>query len=479
MLNPPFKGRFSRSARSPAVAPSGTIYYPLWLAYATGVLEEAGFNVKLIDAPAQGLTLEEVVAKINDFSPGLIVLDSSTPSIFSDIKSAETLKDVFPQSFIVLVGTHVSVLPEETLRMSIKIDAVARREYDYTLRDLASALTEKRPLHSVEGLSFRVKDEYIHNADRPFIEDLDALPFVSKVFKKHLHIKDYYFAAANFPMVMTMSGRGCPNRCYFCVYPQTFHSRKYRMRSPDNIVDEFEWILDNIPGVKEIGIEDDTFTADYLRTRQISELIIKRNIRCRWYCNVRADLDYETLHVMKKAGCRLVTTGIESGNQQVLDSMHKNLRLDQIVQFVADAKKAKILVHGCLVFGNPGETKEMIRESLEFVKKLNCDSMQFYPLFVYPGTEAYNRVINAGYLKTTDYSQWVSESGQHNSVINLPNLSAEELVQICEAALKSYHFRPAYIGMKLKQAVFHPSEGRRTARSALHYIRSLTARDNI
>lgn len=478
MLNPPFKGRFSRSARSPAVAPSGTIYYPLWLAYATGVLEEAGFNVRLIDAPAHGLNLKEVIASLNNFSPRMIVLDSSTPSIFSDVKSAETLKDVFPQSLVVLVGTHVSALPEETLRMSKKIDAVARREYDYTLRDLALALNEQRSLHSVKGLSFRAKDEYIHNDNRPFIEDLDALPFISKVYKKHLFIEDYYFAAANFPMVMTITGRGCPNRCYFCVYPQTFHSRKYRIRSPENIVDEFEWILDNIPGVKEIGIEDDTFTADSLRTRQICELIIERNIRVKWYCNVRSDLDYETLRVMKKAGCRLVTTGFESGNQKVLDNMQKNLKLEQIEHFVANAKKVKILVHGCLVLGNPGETKEMIQESLEFVKKLNCDSMQFYPLFVYPGTEAYERVTKAGYLKTTDYSQWVSESGQHSSVINLPDLSAEELVQICKAALKSYHFRPAYIGMKLKQAVLHPSEGRRTARSALHYIRSLTAQDN-
>lgn len=479
MLNPPFKGRFSRSARSPAVAPSGTIYYPLWLAYATGVLEEAGFNVRLIDAPAHGLNLKEVLSSLNDFSPEMIVLDTSTPSIFSDVKSAEMLKDTFPQSYVVLVGTHVSALPEESLRMSKKIDAVARREYDYILRDLAFALKEKKPLSSVKGLSFRKGDGYIHNDNMPFIEDLDALPFVSKVYKKHLFFEDYYFAAANFPMVMTMSGRGCPNRCYFCVYPQTFHSRQYRMRSPENIVDEFEWILKNIPGVKEIGIEDDTFTADNLRTRQISDLIIARKIRCKWYCNVRSDLDYETLRVMKKAGCRLVTTGFESGNQKMLDYMHKNLQLEQIEKFVANAKKAKILVHGCLVFGHPGETKETIQESLEFVKKLNCDSMQFYPLIVYPGTEAYERVTKAGYLKTIDYSQWVSKGGQHTSVINLPGLSAEELVQICNDSLKSYHFRPAYIWMKFKQAILHPSEGRRTAKSAFHYIRSLMVRDNI
>ena len=122
---------------------------------------------------------------------------------------------------------------------------------------------------------------------------------------------------------------------------------------------------------------------------------------------------------------------------------------------------------------------DTIQESLEFVKKLNCDSMQFYPLLAYPGTEAYERVVKAGYLKTTDYSQWISQEGQHNSVIDLPGLSSEELVQICKDSLKSYHFRASYIGMKLKQAILHPSEGRRTAKSAFHYIRSLMVQDNI
>jgi len=250
------------------------------------------------------------------------------------------------------------------------------------------------------------------------------------------------------------------------------------MRSPENLVDEVDWILSNMPGVREIGIEDDTFTADKNRVRQICEIILTRNLHFKWYCNVRSDLDFETLHLMKKAGCRLVTTGFESGNQDVLDHMHKNLILDQIVKFVAAAKKAKILVHGCLVLGNPGETKAMIQESLRFVKKLNCDSMQFYPLIVYPGTEAYEQVVQAGYLKTTDYSRWISDSGQHSSVIDMPGLSAEELVDICRSALRTYHFRPAYIGMKLKQAVQNPREGLRTARSAWHYIRSLMKRES-
>jgi len=473
VLNPPFKDKFSRTSRSPAVTKGGTLYYPFWLAYATGVLEEAGFNVRLIDAPADGLVVKDVVDRIKGFSPRLIVLDTSTPSIYSDVAVGEELKETFPESFIVLVGTHPSALPEKTLLLNEKIDAVARREYDYTLRDLACALRDEDELKSVEGLSFRQDGTVIHNPGRHYIQSLDKLPFVSKVYRKHLTIKNYFFAAANYPMVMIITGRGCPNRCFFCVYPQTFHSRRYRMRSTENVVDEFEWIVNNLPEVKEIGIEDDTFTAQHHRAREISELIIKRGIRIKWYCNVRPDLDYETLLLMSKAGCRLVTTGFESGNQEMLDRIHKGMKLGKIRVFMENANRAGVLVHGCIMMGNPGETRETIRESVEFAQKLNCDSMQFYPLYVYPGTEAYEWAKENGYLTTMNYSRWLTEDGYHNCVIDLPDLSAEELVFLSNDALKKYHLRLAYLWMKMKQAFRKPCEGIRTVRSAIIFFKFL------
>ena len=473
MLNPPFMGRFSRSSRSPAVAKGGTIYYPVWMAYATGVLEEAGFDVMLIDAPAEGLSIDEILPSIRTFSPGMIVLDTSTPSLSSDIRTASFLKEQFPGAFVVLVGTHVSALPDETLRISRNIDAIARREYDLTLRELAGALQTGIPLSLVDGLSFWQGDGIIHNPDRPFIDDLDRIPFVTKVYKKHLNVRNYSFAAAHFPMVMIFSGRGCRHRCTFCVYPQTFHGRGYRVRSPENVVEELAWIKSEMPEVKEIGIEDDTFTSDRSRVRRICELLLEKNLRLTWYCNVRPDLDYETLRVMKSAGCRLVTTGFESGSQKMLDVMKKDLRLDRMRRFVKNARKAKILVHGCIVIGYPGETRETIRQSLYFAKKLNCDSMQFYPLYVYPGTEAYQKSMEEGCLSTTDYSLWVTDQGYHNCVLNLPDIPAEELRRISDQAMKSYHFRPSYVGKKLWQGMVHPGEGWRSIKSAAVFMKSL------
>jgi radical SAM superfamily enzyme YgiQ (UPF0313 family) len=374
------------------------------------------------------------------------------------------------------VGTHPSALPEETLRISKNIDAVARREYDFTILDLAKAIAEKKDLHSVLGLSFRRVNEAVHNPDGPFIEDLDTLPFVSKVYKKHLNIRKYFFAAANYPMVMIITGRGCPYRCFFCVYPQTFHGHKYRLRSPGNVVDEFEYIVKELPQVKEIGIEDDTFTADIPRARQICELILKRKIKIKWYCNVRADLDLETMQLMKRAGCRLVTAGFESANQEVLNNMRKGIKVEQIRDFVKNAKKTGILVHGCFMAGNPGDTKETLKEDLKLAQELNCDSVQFYPLYAYPGTEAYTWAEQNGYLTTKDFSKWLSEDGYHNCVVSLSNLYDKELVQLCDKALKDYHLRFAYLWMKFQQIFTHPSETDRTIKSAWNYFSYLLKR---
>ena len=470
MLNPPFLPRFSRSQRSPAVTKGGTLYYPFWLASATGVLEEKGHEVRLVDAPAQALDLRGTVEYARDFKPNLVVLDTSTPSIYNDIKVGELIKEAVVESFVVLVGTHPSALPEETLKLGNNIDAVARGEYDYTILELAESLKDNSSLDSVDGISFRTGEDITHNKDRGLIEDVDKLPFLSRVYRRHLNVRNYYFAAADYPVIQIVSARGCPNRCFFCLYPQTFYSRKFRPRSAENVVEEFFYIKDNFPEVKEIGLEDDTFTASRKRAREISRILIESKNRQKWYTNVRSDLDFETMALMKEAGCRLVTVGFESASQKVLDGMHKGLKLEQSIEFMRYAKKLGILVHGCIMVGNPGETRKTMEESFNFAKKLDCDSMQFYPLIVYPGTEAYEWAKANEYLLTEDFSQWLTSSYAHNCVVSFPHLSREEMVDFCERAYSRYHLNFRYLAGKLLQTVVSPSEGRRTIRSALKYL---------
>lgn len=475
-LNPPFKGRFSRTSRSPAVTSGGTLYYPFWLAYSAGAAESAGHEILLLDAPADGLSIEGVLDKINHFEPGIVVLDTSTPSIYSDVAVAESIKKALPNCFVVLVGTHPSALPEETLALSPLLDAIAIGEYDYTIRDLAGALDDGSPPSSVSGLAFRQKEEIICTAPRDKIEDLDDLPFVSEIYKRHLNHNNYFFAAAKYPMVMIITGRGCPFRCFFCVYPQTFHSRRYRARSPENVVAEFEYIKENFPDVKEIGIEDDCFAANPERVRKICRLLIERNVGATWYCNVRGDVDYETLKLMKEAGCRLVTVGFESADQQVLDQMNKNGKVTKYHKFAEDTRRAGIMVHGCIMCGTPGDSRKVQEDNYRFAVKINCDSMQFYPLYVYPGTEAYEWAKEKGYLHTEDYSKWLKEDGSHNCVISMDDMTAEEMVALCETNLRRYHLRPRYLLMKLAQAIRDPQEGWRSIKSGMLFFKKIFRR---
>ena len=471
-LNPPFKGRFSRASRSPAVTRGGTLYYPLWLAYAVGVAEQAGHEVRFYDAPAEGLTVSDVLVRLDDFRPELIIVDTSTPSIYADVKVAQRLKERYPQAFVLLVGTHPSALPQETLNLSGAIDGVAMGEYDYTIRDLAGALETRRSLAQVDGLVFRENNQLVSNRQRVRIEDLDPIPFVASVYRKHLDYRNYFFAAASYPMVMIITGRGCPYRCFFCVYPQVFHGRRYRMRSPENVVEELAYIQKTFPNVKEIGIEDDCFTSDKKRVERICTRIIAKNLHVKWYCNVRGDLDYPLLKLMRQAGCRLVTVGFESGSQQVLDNMHKRATVERYHQFARDAHRAGLLVHGCIMTGNPGDTPETLKQGYELARKMDCDSMQFYPLYVYPGTEAYDWALKEDYLQTEDFSKWLTPDGFHNCVINTPQMSGKEMVTLCDHYLKKYHLRPGYLLRKAWQAVRHPAEGYRSLKSGKVFLQS-------
>ncbi len=461
LVNPPFKGRFSRTSRSPAITLGGTIYYPFWLAYAAGVLEQNGYNVRLVDAPADGLSVEDIIAGAEPAPPRLIVVDTSTPSLLHDIGVAGRLKDRFPRAFVLLVGTHPSAFPEQTLAMSDRVDAVAVGEYDHTLRDLAGCLERGGDMEAVDGLVLRRNGQVTRNRPRALIEELDELPFASEVYRKHLNIRNYFFAASDYPMVMIITGRGCPYKCFFCVYPQTFHSRRYRPRSAANVVDEFQYIARNLPEVREVGIEDDTFTVDQERVREICRLIIERGIRLKWYCNVRVNLGLETMRWMRKAGCRLVTVGFESADQASLNRMHKGITVEQIKEFVRNTRKAGLLVHGCFMMGNPGETRESMEQSLKLAKELNCDTMQFYPLLVYPGTEAYAWAKERGYLISENYADWADEAGMYRSLLDIPGLPHEEIEAFCRRAIREYYLRPRYMVMKLGSMVRHPDEIRR------------------
>jgi radical SAM superfamily enzyme YgiQ (UPF0313 family) len=485
-INPPFLPRYSRESRSPAVAKSGTLYYPMWLAYAVGYCEKNGHDVLFLDAPAAGLTLPDTIRRVADFGPALAILDTSTPSIYSDIEVAAALKKEIPGLFTVLVGAHVSALPRETLELNPSVDAVAFGEYEGTVVQLAQVLAQsddRESLQAVDGLAFRDGARAIvKNKPRPYLDNLDDLPMVSAVYKKHLSIDPYFYGHSRHPLIVIVTGRGCPFHCTYCVVPQVLQGHRYRRRSVENVAAEFKYIRDNFPQVKEIMIEDDTLTADPARCRDLSALLIAQGLTSiPWSANSRADVDLETMRAMKRAGCRLFCVGFESGDQRILDNIKKGTKIPRIRQFVRDARRAGILIHGCFMVGNRGETSETLETTLRFAMDLSPDTAQFFPIMAYPGTSDYAYFKEKGWIMTEDYRRWLTEDGLHSSVVSNPDVSYETLVDFCDRARRKFYLRPAYIAGKVLEIVRRPGEAKRIIKAGLtlfHYLfrRSLAAK---
>lgn len=470
-INPPYKaefGKFSRESRSPAITKSGALYYPLWLIYAAAYCEKHGFQITFLDAPAKQMNEELSLAYIKEQASDavLFVLGTSTPSIKSDVRFADSIKELYPDSFILLVGTHPSARPEETMGYSANIDAIAIGEYDNIVLELANAIKAKEDIGNVRGLCIKDEDTFKRTAPMPAMRDLDKIPLAAEFIAKYLNPRDYFFAAATYPSIQIFTGRGCPFRCNFCVYPQTMHGHAFRARTAENVVAEFEYIAKNFPEVKEVVIEDDTFTANKKRVLEICSLLIERklNKRLRWLCNARVNLDLETMKAMKKAGCRLIIPGIESGSQQILDNIKKGTKVEQFHTYVANAKKAGLLIHACYMVGNCGETRETMQQTLDLALKLNTDTAQFFPLIPYPGTEAYDWAYSNGYIEL-DYDKYCRPDGTHNTVLSLPNLSAQEMVDFCNMARKKYYLRPRYILHRLRVGLTDPSDLKRSLKA--------------
>lgn len=456
-INPPFKteyGKFSRESRSPSIGHSGVLYYPLWLIYAASVVKNAGFDIEFYDACAKRTDAQKTIAlldsRIKDSK--LIVLDTSTPSIYSDVAFGAMLKDRYPEAFLLLVGTHPSATVDETMAINTKIDGIARKEYDFIVRDLAIALRDGTPLSGVRGLSYREKGSVVNNPDAEYITELDQIPYASAFIREYLDVHDYVFAAAAFPSIQIFTGRGCPARCNFCVYPQTMHGHNYRLRSVENVVGEFEYIIKKFPEVKEIVIEDDTFTVNKKRTVEICNLIIQKKLKIRWLCNARVNLDLETMKLMKEAGCHLIIPGVESVNQQILNNIKKGTTVEQIEKYMENAHKAGLMVHACYMVGNQGETRETMEATLKAALRFKTDTAQFFPLIPYPGTEAYNWARTNGYINGK-YDEYCQEDGTLNCIINTPELKAQELVDFCAYARKKYYLRPWYIWHRITKGL--------------------------
>jgi radical SAM superfamily enzyme YgiQ (UPF0313 family) len=428
------------------------LYFPIWLAYATGLLETQFSDVRLVDAVAKKWGRERTLSDIKDFDPDLLIVDTNFSSVRNDLPLALEAKRMTNENATVVITGPPTATQAETMLDNYDVDVVVRKEPDHTLLELAQTMAENKSIGKIQGISFCEDNTVVHNEDRPFLtaDELDNLPFVSKTYAKHLTISDYWLDHVLNPMVQIMTSRGCPNRCTFCSWPQNLMGRTFRARSPVNIADEIEWISRNLPQVKEVFFEDDTFTLNKKRLSEFIEEVKKRDLEFVWSCQSRGNLDYETIREMKEIGCRLLDVGYESGSDEILKNIKKGTTTDGLREFSRNAKRANMMILADFVFGFPGETKETIGQTIAFIKEIKPNLLQIAVATPMPGTEFYDWVEQEGFLVETDMSKSIDELGFQKCIVSYPHLSDAELSEAVTKALKGYYLNISYVPIALR-----------------------------
>jgi anaerobic magnesium-protoporphyrin IX monomethyl ester cyclase len=446
VLNPPVTRDFCRSARWAARSRGRVQRHPDWLLTAVAVLEKSGFSVDFLDGPVLNLERQEVLLALKKNRPGFLVLHTTTPSIDSDLDYASLAKKLISDCKTVAVGPHLTAEPEDTLhRAKGSLDVVVRGEYDYTLRELvelAGSGWSTSKLAGILGISYLDGEgQAVHTPARPYL-DVNELPFPAW---HHIDPRWYRDAGKRFPFITLISGRGCFGRCTFCRDVPLMEGRKLRMRHPELVVDEIEYDFSLFPYLKEVMFETDTFTGLPSHVEGVCKEILKRNLKITWSCNCRTDADLELLPLMKRAGCRMLMVGFEFGTQEALDAVRKGTTLEQSVRLAKEAQRLGFTVHGCFMFGAPGETLESALRTIAFAKSLPMDTVQFSGICAYPGSEIYSEAKEKGFLVPGNWREWVDDNWEQVTVLSYPELTKEEIDQLIDQGLKEFYLRPQQI----------------------------------
>jgi radical SAM superfamily enzyme YgiQ (UPF0313 family) len=333
-----------------------------------------------------------------------------------------------------------------------------------------------QPLESILGLSFRTADGRIqHNGARPIIENMDELPWVAPVYKRDLAIEKYFIGYLRHPYVSLYTGRGCRSKCTFCLWPQTVGGHRYRVRSPGNVLAEVRWIKENMPEVKEIFFDDDTFTDFRPRAEEIARGLGELGVT--WSCNAKANVPYETLRVMKENGLRLLLVGYESGNDAILHNIKKGLRTDIARRFTADCRKLGIVIHGTFILGLPGETVQTIDETIRFALDINPHTIQVSLAAPYPGTELYRQAVKNGWLTENDGLNLVNSEGVQLAPLSYPGLAAAQMYKAVAAFYRRFYFRPRKIAELTSEMATSWDMTKRRLREGVEFLRFLRAHE--
>jgi len=409
-------------------------FLPLGLGYMAAVLEKNNYQVDVIDCQALSLSYEEAKSEIEKRQPTIVGITSTTLTYKSALKMVGMAKEVCPECLTIIGGSHVTFWDENALQECPELDIVVRREGENTLLEIVQKLEAGKSFDDTIGITCRKNSQIIRNPDRPFIENLDELPFPAI----HLWpLERFKYGEVVFPII---TGRGCAYGCKYCCN-WNMGGRRYRVRSSKNVVDEIEYLNKKF-GAKAFTFCDDTFTLNQSRAKEICEEIINRKIKIRWDCNNRVDsVTKELLLKMKESGCTDVWFGVESGSQLVLNAIDKGIKIEQTIKAFKWAKEVGLMTFADTILGFPGETRETAWETIKFVEKLDPDDTAYYIATPFPGTPLYDEVKDNGWLQITDFDKYDTATPTFKN----PKLEMNELREIREKAFQRFYLRPKHI----------------------------------
>ncbi len=435
LLNPPtVEGKgFIREGR--CTQESGvwtTLWPPISLATMGAVLEREGHQVTAKDAGATEYPRKSILRDIEASPPDAVIWSTGTPSIGDDLALANEIKKVAPGARTAVFGTHVTALDERCLSETPGLDAIFRNEPEATAAEWAARLERKESLGRVAGLSYRAGSDVRRNPDRPFLSDLDSLPDPAW----HLFDLDAYrLPLRGERFLMVTPHRGCPYPCSYCT-AQTYYGAKLRRRSVEKVRDEIRRNVE-VHGVKDLFFWSDTFTLDKRYVMALCDAIAPLGVS--WASNSRVDtIDEELARAMRRAGCWMISFGIESGDQALLDAAGKGATVEESERAVAVVKAEGIKAAGHFVLGLPGETRESLDKTLALASRLPLDFEQFYCAVPFPGSRLYDEARAKGWLAEGDFSRY----RQDEALLELPGLSPEEVMAYREKAYRRFYTRP-------------------------------------
>jgi radical SAM superfamily enzyme YgiQ (UPF0313 family) len=413
---------------------------PLGLLYVAAYAEAAGFSVRVIDVDADCMSLSDIANAVQQSQPRFVGLTAVTAQIKGARTLAAIVRQASPRSKIVIGGIHATALPEEVLRDE-NVDFVVRGEGEKSFTDLVRG----EPVDSIGGLSYRngtLLKPFHHNRAEEPIRDLDSLPSPAFHLIRFEAYRPAIGAYRRLPAINMTMTRGCPGKCTFCNSAET----ALRTRSADHVVDEIQRLQARY-GIREVSFYDDTFTIYKQQVARFCELIVERRIDLTWSCFARTDcVSPGLLAKMKAAGCHQILFGIESADEEVLRNIRKPINLDLTRRAVRMVQHAGIAVRAAFMFGNPGETTESMRRTVQFARELDPDIAIFNITTPYPGTQMFEWARRHGYLRTLDWSEY--DLG--NAVLELPTVSPEEINRMYKTAYREFYLRPRFLWRRLK-----------------------------